>query len=137
MKNVKLNLSTKVVKVGTFKINTAVTKEMVDEISAFSYATNYIKKSLVKPMDTVIIKIYDDKCHDNYYKVEINQKLLERFTKIYKITKNEGIRKILEAADICEKNMASGVGMMEESLIQELSTSIDREIIKKLMSMNK
>ena len=135
MKNVKLNISTKEVKVGTFKINTAVTREMVNEISAFSYATNYIKKSLVKPMDTVIIKIYDDKCHDNFYKVEINQKLLERYSKIYKVTKNEGLKKILEAADICEKNMSSSVGMMEESLIQELSSSIDREIIKKLISL--
>lgn len=131
----KLNLSTKEVKVGTFKVNTNVTREMVDDISKFNYATNYIKKSLVKPMNNIIIKIYDDKYNDNYYKVDINQKLLERYTKIYKVTKDEGLRRILEAVEICEKNRSDWMNMTEESLADELAYSINKDILKRLFML--
>jgi len=63
----------------------------------------YINKKLVNQINNILIVI-ESSLYDNYYHIKINYTLVNRYNKIYSITRNEKLKKILNIINICESN---------------------------------
>ena len=130
-----MNLYTKKINVGQRQIKSTVTREMVDDLgSYYGISGFYVKKDLIQePLKNNIITF--NNYNDEYYSITINDKLYERYKKILKVTKDEYLKKVFEQIEICEKNRKDDMMMMESKLIDELSDSINNQIINDLMKL--
>ncbi len=108
------------------------TKEMVYDLKNFDF---YIKDDIgVSLMRNNIINIFKSS-YENFYRVEVNYALYERYRKIYQITKSDKLRKIFELISFCEKNKVESHDIMEIELSRELSKTINKEIIEQLQKL--
>ena len=73
--------------------------------------------------------------NDDYYKIDINYKFLERIKKLCKINDDNKYQKYIAYIKYLESKKISMIGMMESILSKELTTSINNEIIKKLKNL--
>jgi hypothetical protein len=104
---------------------------MVSDIKNFDF---YIKDDIgISPMKNNIITIFKSN-YEGFYKVEVDYVLYERYQKIYRITKSDILKKIFDLIILCEKNMIS-YNSVEIELVDELSKSIDKDIIKNLREL--
>ncbi len=63
----------------------------------------FVNEKFINQINNILIAI-EPSLFDNYFYVKINYPLLDRYNKIYLITKNEKLKKILDIIHICEIN---------------------------------
>lgn len=126
-----MKIYSKNVSVGTSKVNVNVTREQMLDIYNYDFYVH--KKFIPKPICNEVIKI--ETYNENYYQVYINTFLNDRYLKLSKITKNKDVQEILDLVDMCKEHRMGFNELMEDELVQELSRSIDKEIIKNLINM--
>jgi hypothetical protein len=115
--------------VGTHTVKSNITPEMVSDIRNTNF---YVKKDLVRPMDNKILRIRE--CpHKNHYEVHINYVLFDRLIKIIKITDTKLYEDIIKTVEICVMNSKNWWSVAEDEMVEELTQSIDRQILKDLM----
>ena len=131
-----MKLTTKTIKAGTKKINATVTREQLDDLINFDrFYVEKIKLDKIINNDLISFDEMNEKC----LYIHINYKLLKRVEKLVKITDDEKVKEVVvyvRYVDSIKKshNMAYE---MEKMLADELSKSINNEIIKNVMSLKK
>ena len=115
--------------VGTFKLNTNVTLEMISDLKNIDC---YVKKELVKPINNQIITIKEC-CYKKHYKVDINYVYFDRLMKLNKIMNKDIYKEILDLVEMCEKNQKNWWGVAEDEMVDELTEQINADILKNLM----
>ena len=114
--------------VGTFHVKTDVTIEMISDLKNVDF---YVKKELVKPINNKIITI--KKCsYKKHYKVDINYVYLDRLMKLNKIMNKDTYKEITDLVELCEKNQRGWWGVTEDEMVDELSESINKQILNDL-----
>lgn len=111
------------------------TQEMINDLRNFDF---YVKKSdNIYPIDNDFIKIESYSNSNKYYQVYVNYILYERLLKISKFTNNEKYNKIIELVKYCESNKVNDfISVLESELVDELSNSINKNIISNIIKMN-
>ena len=95
----------------------------------------YIKKDIHCEIDTDLITI--KKFDEEYNTVVINYLLYNRYLKLFKITKNEKLKKLLDIVQLCEINKKELQDIMSSILTKELTKNINNEILKNLIKFQK
>lgn len=96
-----------------------ITRQMISDITNLDF---YVKKSFfVNPINCDIIKMKS--YNDNYYKIDINYTLHERYMKIYKINKSEKLKNILDIISICKKNKTNWSEVIESQMNIDIKKS--------------
>lgn len=95
----------------------------------------YIKKDIHCEIDTDLITI--KKFDEEYNTVVINYLLYNRYLKLFKITKNEKLKKLLDIVQLCEINKKEPRDIMSSILTKELTKNINNEILKNLIKFEK
>lgn len=118
---------------GNMIVKTDVTKEMVSDLKNIDF---YVKKSVgVKPINNNVITIKEYDSNPNFFKVDINYVFLDRLLKLYKITKKNDLDHIIKIIEICENNKSTWFETVEDGAVTELSNSINKDIINRLVEM--
>lgn len=129
-----MNLTTKKIQVGDIKINDSWNREMINDIMLMD---NYYQYKLENDIDTLVIekyfKIY--KFVEGYVRYKIDKKLLRKF-KLLILGKSE-YYETLEKIIKNSKVIKDVVEELERNLVNELSNSISKDIIKQCMKLGK
>jgi hypothetical protein len=132
-----MNLMSKSIQVGTRKINANVTKSMVDDLTPKTYYEYKFENESEKLLIEKHFKI-DHLKEDNIYYYIDNQIL--RKIKLLVLNNDDSGRIIQEIMKKSKKiQIGFGIDMvqaMEKTLVDELTKSIDKDIIRKIMKMN-
>ena len=124
-----MKLHSKNVSTTTTQLKTNVTRSQISDLINMDFYVH--KKHIPNPINNNnIIKIVS--FNENYYSVNINYFLHERYLKLCKITKNKELLDILDIIEICKFNRKCFNEMVEDELVQELSKSIDKQILNEL-----
>jgi len=129
-----MNLITKKIQVGDIKINASWNREMVNDIMLMD---NYYQYKLENDIETLVIekyfKIY--KFVEGHVRYKIDKKLLRKF-KLLILDKSdyyETLEKIIKNSKVIK----DVVEELERNLVNELSNSISKDIIKKCIELGK
>jgi cobalamin-dependent methionine synthase I len=109
--------------------------DYIDHFYIYKYTGFYIKKENIKLRDDDLITIKES-IHEGFYCVYINLELLERYIKLYKITKSKKLEHLFQYIDylkLIKKYTMQDI--FENILSEELAKSIDKEIIKNLINL--
>lgn len=123
-----MKLHSKNVSTTTTQLKSNVTRSQINDLINMDFYVH--KKHILYPINNNIIKIIS--FNENYYTVNINYFLHERYLKLCKITKNKELLDILDIIEICKFNRKCFNEMVEDELVQELSKSIDKQILNEL-----
>jgi hypothetical protein len=129
-----MNLTTKNISINTRKINATITKEQIYDLK--QYSRYYVLKRKIDNIINNDLISFEERDELTLY-VNINNKLFERLQKLYKITKDESSKEIIEYVEYVKKNLINSISEMESVLVEELTTSINKEILNKIMNLKK
>ena len=128
------DLNYKKIQVGDIKINASWNREMVNDIMLMD---NYYQYKLENDIEILVIekyfKIY--KFVEGYVRYKIDKKLLRKF-KLLILGKSE-YYETLEKIIKNSKFVKDVVEELERNLVDELSNSISKDIIKKCIELGK
>jgi len=115
----------------TTNVKCTVTDELVNDLKNFDF---YVEKGLgVIPIDSDYIKIYEYEHNKDYYKVEINDKFHDRMIKLYNITKDKNLGKIIKLVEHCQTNKKGWMDMVQSQCVKEMCDSINTDIMKNIL----
>jgi len=81
--------------------------------------------------DFLKIEIYNE----YFYSIEVNEKLYERFKKILKMAYHPGIHRYIKIVKYAKKNNKRFSDVIEITSINEISKSIDKQILENLFKL--
>lgn len=130
-----MNLTSKKVSVGNIKINSQVTREQIDDLNNMYKSFRYkLENEIEKPILEQYFRLKFIKEGYAYYPILKKQDI--RRLKLLVLKHDELAEIIQKILDNSELVTEPSIQDVESALIDELSQSINKEIISKLMNMN-